>query len=450
MEMLNSIAYNEANTEATIVSPAANAQQVIAPRPRTIEETGLSIQFLADLLVKHLNDGGVLNIRQLAERCTLAGTVIEGVLDFLRKEGYVEVRGQEEITGVLRYALTDRGRTSAQDALLRSGYIGPAPVPLDDYIRVVEAHSVHNVVVSREAMIQQFANIVIRDEKLNQLGPALHSGRAIFIYGPAGTGKTYITQRLISLLPDDVLIPYAVSINETVVQLFDPQIHKVCGDTDKMPNHMLGQGHDPRFVRCYRPVIVSGGELTLDMLELNYNSVTKEYQAPLQMKANNGIFIIDDLGRQRVAPVDLLNRWIVPMEEKKDYLSFGAGCQFSIPFNNVLVFSTNINPLELADEAFLRRIGYKIHFDYLSADEYQRIWQQECEKAGIDFDEDVFNFLIQELHYKNQVPLLPCHPRDLLNIALNMGAYLGQPNSVTIERISDAWNTYFVQLEETL
>ena len=454
MEMSNSIANInseiEVDSDTMIASPSANAQQVIAPRPRTIEETGLSMQFLGDLLAKHLNDGGVLNISQLAERCTLAGTVIEGVLDFLRKESRVEVRGQDEITGGLRYALTDRGRTSALDALLRSGYIGPAPVPLDDYIRVVDAHSVHNVVVSREAMAEQFANIVIRDEKLNQLGPALHSGRAIFIYGPAGTGKTYITQRLISLLPDDVLIPYAVSINETVVQLFDPQLHKACDNTGKTPNHMLGQGHDPRFVRCHRPVIVSGGELTLDMLELNYNSVTKEYQAPLQMKANNGIFIIDDLGRQRVAPVDLLNRWIVPMEEKKDYLSFGAGCQFSIPFNNVLVFSTNINPLELADEAFLRRIGYKIHFDYLSEDEYQRIWQQECEKAGIDFDEDVLNFLIHELHHKNQVPLLPCHPRDLLNIALNMGTYLGQPNSVTIERISDAWNTYFVQLEENL
>jgi hypothetical protein len=450
MEMFNAIANSEINTEVNSTKPEGNAQQVIAPRPRTIEETGLSIQFLADLLVKHIYDGGVLNIAQLAERCALAGTVIEVVLDFLRKEGRVEVRGQEEITGGLRYALTDRGRASALDALLRSGYTGPAPVPLNDYIRVVEAHSVHDVVVTREAMLQQFADVVIRDEKLNQLGPALHSGRAIFIYGPAGTGKTYITQRLINLLPDEVLIPYAVSVNETVVQLFDPQLHKVCDEADKMPSHLLGQGHDPRFVRCYRPVIVSGGELTLDMLELNYNPATKEYQAPLQMKANNGIFIIDDLGRQRVAPVDLLNRWIVPMEEKKDYLSFGAGCQFSVPFNNVLVFSTNINPLELADEAFLRRIGYKIHFDYLSADEYKRIWQQECEKAEIDFDEDVLNFLVHELHYKKQVPLLPCHPRDILNIALNMGSYQGDADSVTIERVSAAWDTYFVQLEETL
>lgn len=450
MEMFNAIDNTEINTEAISVQSSTEAQQVIAPRPKTIEETGLSLQFLGDLLVKHINDGGILNIGQLAKRCALAGAVVEGVLDFLRREGRVEVRGQDEVTGGLRYALTDRGRSSALDALLRSGYIGPAPVLLSDYVRVVAAYSVHDVVVTDEAMNQEFADVVIRDEKLNQLGPAMHSGRAIFIYGPAGTGKTYITQRLINLLPDDVLIPYAVSINETVVQLFDPQIHKVCDDSDKKPNHMLEQGHDPRFARCHRPVIVSGGELTMDMLELSYNPVTKEYQAPLQMKANNGIFIIDDLGRQRVAPDDLLNRWIVPMEEKKDYLSFGAGCQFSIPFNNVLVFSTNINPLELADEAFLRRIGYKIHFDYLSADEYQRIWQQECEKAGIDFDEDVLNFLIYDLHDKNQVPLLPCHPRDLLNIALNMGAYLGQPDSVTIERVSAAWNTYFVQLEEIL
>ena len=437
------------NATVEVMAGSAKTQQVIAPRPRTIEETGLSKQFLADLLVKYLNDGGVLDIGQLAERSALAGAVLEGVLDFLRREGRVEVRGQDEITGSLRYALTDRGRTSALDALLKSGYTGPAPVPLNDYIRVVNAHSVHNIVVTREAMLQQFGDIVIREEKLNQLGPALHSGRAIFIYGPAGTGKTYITQRLIKLLPDEVLIPYAVSVNEKVVQLFDPQLHHACDDSEKRPDHMLAQGHDPRYVRCRRPVIVSGGELTLDMLELSYNAVTKEYQAPLQMKANNGIFIIDDLGRQRVAPVDLLNRWIVPMEEKKDYLSFGAGCQFAIPFNNILVFSTNINPLELADEAFLRRIGYKIHFDYLSEDEYERIWRQECEKAGVDFDKDVLRFLIHDLHLKKQVPLLPCHPRDLLNIALNMGSYLGQANSVTIERVSAAWDTYFVQLKAT-
>lgn len=434
------------STAADPMSTSAKTQQAIAPRPRTIEETGLSTQFLADLIVKHINDGGVLTIGQLAERSALAGAVLEGVLDFLRREGRVEVRGQDEITGGLRYALTDRGRASALDALLKSGYTGPAPVPLNDYIRVVNAHSVHNIVVTREAMFQQFKDVVIREEKLNQLGPALHSGRAIFIYGPAGTGKTYITQRLIGLLPDEVLIPYAVSVNETVVQLFDSQLHHACDDSEKMPNHMLEQGYDPRFVRCYRPVIVSGGELTLDMLELNFNPVTKEYQAPLQMKANNGIFIIDDLGRQRVATVDLLNRWIVPMEEKKDFLSFGAGCQFAVPFNNILVFSTNMNPLALADEAFLRRIGYKIHFDYLSEDEYERIWRQECEKAGTDFDKDVLSFLIHDLHYKKQVPLLPCHPRDLLNIALDMGSYLGRSDAVTIERISAAWDTYFVEL----
>jgi len=439
------------NTTVNIPSSSETSkpQSVMAPRPRTIEETGLRKQFLAELLVKYLNHGGVLNIAQLAERSALAGAVIEGVLDFLRREGQVEVRAQDEISGGLRYALTDRGRASALDALMKSGYIGPAPVPLSDYIRVVNAQSVHNIVVTREAMFQQFRNVVIREEKLNQLGPAMHSGRAIFIYGPAGTGKTYITQRLVKLLSDDVLIPHAVSVNETVVHLFDPQHHHACDDLVTTPDLMLEMGHDPRFVRCHRPVIISGGELTLDMLELNYNSVTKVYEAPLQMKANNGMYIIDDLGRQRVAPVDLFNRWIVPMEEKKDFLSLGAGCQFAIPFNNILIFSTNINPLGLADEAFLRRIGYKIHFDYLSASDYEQIWRQECQKNDVGFDKDVLNFLIHDLHLKKHVPLLPCHPRDLLNIALNMGSYLGQPNAVTIERVLAAWNTYFVQLEET-
>lgn len=420
----------------------------LAPRPRSIEDTGLSQDFLAELILKHLYTAGVLDLRQLAERTALAGSILETVLNFLRTEACTEVRGNNGASSGLRYALTDRGRAGALDALMRGGYVGPAPVPLEDYERIVRAQSVHSCKVTRADMRAAFNGMVIREELLDQLGPALHSGRAIFVYGPAGTGKTYTTHRLARLLGDTVLIPHAIAVGETVIQFFDPVVHRAASETGSAPSLMLEEGHDPRFVRCQRPVEITGGELTLDMLELRYDAATKQYQAPLQLKANNGVFMIDDLGRQRASTEDLLNRWIVPMEEKKDYLSLGSGRHFPVPFDVVLLFSTNMNPLDLADEAFLRRLGYKIRFDYLTPDQYSSIWQQVCQDRGIACDSDVLPYVLEQLHGRLEVPLLPCHPRDLLDLALDRCRYEGEMDRVTVERIQWAWDNYFIRLNE--
>ncbi|MEN8260682.1 MAG: AAA family ATPase, partial [Pseudomonadota bacterium] len=357
----------------------------LAPRPRNIAETGLSQSFLSELVAKHLYYGGVLDQQHLTERTALAWPILENLLGYLRAGAYVEIRGGGEGVTALRYALTERGRNLALDALMKSGYAGPAPVPVELYSEVTRAQSVHNQLVMRAGMHEAFANVVVREEVLNQLGPALHSGRPIFIYGPPGTGKSYIGQRLRRLLGGSVLIPFALAAGDHVIQLFDPALHHpINGDLDK-PSFRLEDGYDPRFVRCERPTALTGGELTLDMLEMSYDLASKQYYAPLQLKANNGIYIIDDLGRQRVAVEDLLNRWIVPLEEKRDYYTLGSGKRFSTPFDVILIFSTNLNPLDLADEAFLRRLGYKVRFDTLTGGEYEAIWRQVCEQRGISF-----------------------------------------------------------------
>jgi predicted ATPase with chaperone activity len=424
------------------------ALQLLAPQPCSVAATGLPENLLGDLLCKHLHDAGVLDMPQLVARLALTGSVLEELLAFLRKDGRIEVLGQTTGQG-LRYALTERGRSAAKDALARSGYIGPAPYPVERYRQLLQAQTVHQSRVNAQAMRETFAGIVMRDELLDQLGPAMNSGRAIMIYGPPGTGKTYISQRLIRLFSDAVWIPYAIAINEAVLEIFDPQVHKPLPVELKKTNLRLDQGVDRRLVQCQRPIIITGGELTMDMLDVRFNPYSRQYQAPLQLKASNGIFIIDDLGRQRMAPIELFNRWIVPMEEKKDFLNLGGGRHCEIPFDLVLVFSTNLNPLALADEAFLRRIGYKVHFDHLQPSEYARIWQQECAKWVVPYDPALVTYVIEQLHLPTQTPLLPCHPRDLLGMALDRQRYLGleATASLTPAVLRWAWRNYFVALE---
>jgi hypothetical protein len=420
----------------------------LAKRPQNLQDAGLSQAFVSDLVAKHILDGGVQTLVSLAERIALSGRILESVLHFMRQEAKVEVFAEDGSSTGLRYGLTDRGRTSALDAMFRSGYAGPAPVPLAEYARVVRAQSVHGRSVTRDAMRTAFEGVVLEESLLDRLGPSLNSGRAIFVYGPAGTGKTYIAQRLRRLFRDHTPIPHAVLVNDSIVELFDPIVHKAITLEDSGSTLMLDEGHDPRYVCCERPVIISGGELTADMLEIQYDDATRTYRAPLQLKANNGMFMIDDMGRQRVAPETVFNRWIVPMEEKSDYLHLSSGRHFSVPFDLVLIFSTNLHPLDLADEAFLRRIGYKIKFDYLAPRAYQQIWKAECKALGVIFDQEVLDFVLRELHEKKQVQLLPCHPRDLLGIAVDLVTYVDQPRSLTKQHMRWAWNNYFVTMDD--
>jgi hypothetical protein len=416
----------------------------IAQRPTTLAQTGLSATFLGDLLSKHLASAGVLSFSQLATRLAIAGRILDEVLHWLRKEGRVEVRARSGADQDLRFGLTERGHAGALDALMRSGYVGPAPVPLSLYTEIVRRQSVHANRITRTATHAAFRGVVIEPALLDQLGTALNSGRALFIYGSAGTGKTFIAKRLADALSGLVLVPHAVVVNETVVRVFDPQAHLEIESMDAPSNVLLGQGHDPRFAVCERPVIVSGGELTAGMLELQCDAATHENTAPLQMKANNGLLLIDDLGRQRIDPQTLFNRWIVPMEEQCDYLTGASGQHFRVPFDLVLVFSTNLDPARLADEAFLRRIGSKIRFEPVTRTQYQKIWNAVCEERGITCEPHVMEFVVRELYGKCDKPLLPCHPRDLLGMAVDFVSYRGGAQAITTETLQWAWDNYFV------
>lgn len=416
----------------------------LAPRPQSLAETGLSQAFVADLISKHLHEGGTLTLSSLVKRLALSGKIIESVLHFMRKEARLEVLASQNTEPGLQYRLTDRGRANALDAFGRSNYVGCAPVPLQAYSEIVRAQSVHERFITQSSMRAAFKDIVLPNDVVDRLGSSLNSGRPVFVYGPAGTGKTYIARKLARMFHDRVLIPHAISVNESVISVFDPVAHEVAGHSDSQQGLSLESGFDPRFVCCARPVVVVGGELTADMLEVQFDELTREIRAPLQLKANNGLFLIDDMGRQKVPPETIFNRWIVPMEEKLDYLSLGGGRHFSVPFDVVLIFSTNLHPLDLADEAFLRRIGYKIGFDYLTREEYQAIWQEACREYGILYDADALEFVLTELHEKQAVRLLPCHPRDLLGIARDLTTYLDLPRRVTKEQLQWAWKNYFV------
>jgi predicted ATPase with chaperone activity len=430
---------------ARIDEGAAAAIIPLPARPRSVDETGLRLEFLAELVLKHLHVGGVLDLQQLVDRVALAGVVLESVLAALRKEGRIEIRGAQGDRAALRFALTDQGRAEALAALSRAGYVGPAPVPLDKYTQIVRQQSVHGCTVTREKLRRAFADVVISEARLDQLGPALNSGRALMIYGLAGAGKTYTCQRFARVLGDGVLIPHAIAVDDNVIQYFDPIYHRPIEDSEGPPSLHLEQGYDRRYVRCRRPVAISGGELTLDMLEIDYNPATKLSQAPIQFKANNGIYVVDDLGRQRVPTVQLLNRWIVPMEEQVDYLTLGTGKRFPVPFDVVLVFSTNLDPASLADEAFLRRIGYKVHFEPVDISEYEEIWRRCCLERGVDVDVEQTGLDFLFAMYREQdKPLLPCHPRDLIGLVVDQCLFVGEAPAFTPERLRAAWHTYFV------
>ncbi len=427
-------------------TPRAAAASSLAPRPRTRVETGLSENLLQELVAKHLHNEGVMELGQLASRCALPGPVLDDIVAPLRKQAYVEVRGAAADSAALRFALTDRGRAFALEALMRDGYLGPAPVPLVHYAKVIEAQTVHGHQITHQRMHEAFATTTIRAEILDQLGAALNSGRATFVYGPAGSGKTYMCTRLARMLGGPVLIPHAIAVGDTAVRLFDPVVHHPVDRSHAALELRLREGFDPRFVLCHRPAVITGGELTLDMLEIRYDAASRRHHAPLQLKATNGIYLLDDLGRQRVATVDVFNRWIVPLESKQDFLSLASGARFPVPFDLVLVFSTNLEPAKLADEAFLRRIGHKIRFGHLTTEEYTAIWRQVCGDREIEFDPGLVRYVLDDLYPASKRPLLACHPRDLLGMALDQVRYLGGTRP-TPELLRSAWSSYFVDLK---
>jgi hypothetical protein len=413
--------------------------------PRTVEDTGLDFLFLVELVTKVLFVRGQVSLAGLAEHTRLAPGVLETLLGFMRTERMCEVTRRGGADGDVNYQLTDTGRDRALGFLARSQYAGVAPVSLRAYNQTVEAQSVAGMRCTREDMRRTFASVVTKPAVIDQVGAAMNSGRAMFLYGPAGSGKTFLAERLRGLLRGTVLVPHAFMAGNDVIQLLDPLVHLPVQQAGRAGGAIdRGATGDGRWVVCERPVVLSGGELKLEMLDLDFDEGTRYYQAPPHVKANNGIYVVDDLGRQLVTPRDLMNRWVVPLDRRKDYLSLRTGHKFSVPFDVVVVFSTNLRPVDLVDEAFLRRIGYKIYLGPLSEDEYRAVFVGVCVELGIAFDEDKFQYLLREHHDRENRPRLACYPRDILSQLRDFAVYEGAPIELSTEHLDRAWHNYFI------
>lgn len=420
-----------------------------SPRaPRTAEETGLPFLFLVELVSKGLFVRGQSRLLDLAAHLKLGTTIVEAVVGFMRAEKLCEVirRGGSNTDVDLTFTLTEAGRVRAAEFLSRSAYGGPAPVTLSDYRAQIQAQSVAHMHVLREDIARQFEGIVVSPAVLERFGAAMNSGRAIFIHGPAGSGKTFLAECLAGLLKGDVWVPHAILIDGEVVQVYDPAIHhEVAAEAPQANPLDKRDAPDPRWVRCKRPAVLTGGELTLDMLELQFDPGTRYYQAPPHLKANNGIFIIDDLGRQRCSPAELMNRWIVPLDRRMDHLALHTGHKFMVPFDVVVVFSSNFAPEQLGDGAFLRRLGYKIGIGAQTEPEYERIFRQACERHGVPYSHDAFLYLLRERHGKEGKPLLACYPRDLVSQVRDFARYEGRQPELNPQVLDWAWNNYFAE-----
>ena len=416
------------------------------PVPKTIEQTGLDDNFLLNCVLRTMYISALQTIPELSDQIKLTRGVIEELLTFAKKEALVEIRGPSEKNyNIMRYALTSAGKERASEALRRCEYIGPVPVPLETYQIQVQKQTITNEVVSIDKLTKALSHLVISEDIIRRLGPASNSGRAVLIYGAAGNGKTSIAEALASAFEQPVYIPYCIEADGQIIKIFDPSTHvpfpsnnNVNGSNgDSHPMFLPHMEYDPRWVRCKRPYIITGGELTLDMLDLDFDPHSKYYEAPLQMKAIGGIFVIDDFGRQRVRPHELLNRWIFPLERKLDYLTLHTGKKFALLFDQLVIFATNFPPEELMDPAQLRRVHYKLKINPPTVDEYKEIFRRICDSYGLEFSEETMAYLLNTFYIKHKVPFAGFHPKFIAEHVIAACNYLGTPPNITRELLAD-------------
>jgi len=420
------------------------ASEVFIPKPpATFREAGLAPGIIESLIVKFLAGVGAASGAEIAgELCLNVKPVIE-LLSALKQQQIVVYTDSAKM-GDFTYALTDAGRDRSRGFMLESMYVGPAPVPLDDYIASIEAQTITGKNPQEADLRKAFSDLLIAPEMFETLGPAINSGRGMFLYGPPGDGKTSIAERITRCFGDDIYIPKCVIVDGLVIKLLDAAIHEV---VEQKRDSIVKQVQiDERWVKVRRPTIVVGGELTMDALEVQYNSTSKTCEAPVQMKSNCGTLLIDDFGRQRMQPIELLNRWIVPLEKRYDFLALPNGKKVRIPFDQLIIFSTNLEPKDLCDDAFLRRIPYKINVDDPSEETFRKLFEFVGPKLGFELDrqaEEAISYLVETHYKKTGRPFRCCQPRDLLLQVRNRCLYLGEPVQLTTGLFDYAVSVYF-------
>ena len=421
------------------------------PAIESLEDTGLTRGFLSDMALKVLYFQGQASGYEIAETLHIPyTTVLAPIMDFLKREQMCEVKGSGGLgSGSYQYVITSKGGSRARDQLERTTYVGPAPVPYEEYVFAMRAQGGGRLRVNPRMMRRALSDLVLEERVFAKVGPAVNSGKSIFLYGPPGNGKTSIAEGVGRMvLDDDIYIPYSLMVDGQVVLLYDEINHEATnGNGEKTTtDDLVANRADPRWIRIHRPVIMVGGELTLDGLELQYDQINKYYEAPYQLKANGGMFLIDDFGRQQVRPRDLLNRWIVPMEKNIDFLTLHTGRKLEVPFELLLVFSTNLPPRDLVDEAFLRRIRHKIEVPPPDFDNYRKIFKRVCMQRNVSYDEQAVRYLLQEYYIKPERKLRANHPRDLLDQITDIAGYMDIEPVLSKELLDRAAESYFVDL----
>ena len=424
--------------------------------PESLKESGLLSGFVCDLLLRTIYARGVMVGRDLGQYLCLPFKVIREPLKFLKDEKLIQVDGGDLVGDVsYRFSLTDLGRSRAKSATEQCAYVGPAPVPLEDYVEQCYRQTVTGLQCYPEALKAPFGHLVLKEDMFNNIGPAIISGRSVFIYGPPGNGKTAMARAIgdfMNTAGGSIYIPYAFVADGNIITVFDPSLHVIddtadeyADDADAAVRKLLSTGAvDQRWVRIHRPVIVTGGELNLAMLDLKYNAEAKFYQAPIHFKANGGVFLIDDFGRQLVSPKDLLNRWILPLEDRHDFLTVASGKKFQVPFEQLIIFSTNLDPKALVDDAFLRRIRHKVRIDAPLRDVYERIFASNCKRLGMNYDAGAVDYLYERYYTKGRTPRASdC--RDLLETVQSICRYRRQPVHLTRDLMIEASASFIAE-----
>jgi hypothetical protein len=420
--------------------------------PKTLAELGIDVTLLRDILIKTMLRRNLDSVISLAKALCVTVPVAQELIEITRDYKMIETLGSSRLddSNNLRYKLTDIGRTAALDALAQSEYFGAVPVPLEAYKRQVEAQSIRDASVTKKSLEDSMSHLIINKQMFTKLGPAVNSPRSVLFYGPPGNGKSSIADGIRNAYADNIYVPEFIEYGGNVISIFDPLIHNEIKEQAADPNALRlgGPGHDKRYKLCQRPTVITGGELTMDMLDLNYNPVSRTYQAPLQLKSSGGVFIVDDLGRQSTPPQTLINRWIVPMESGFDILTLQSGQKFTVPFDTKVMFSTNFAPNKIFDNAALRRIHYKIYIGDPSRDDYIKIFLLTVSQYPIEFKEEVLTHLIANLYPSVDNQFAAYQPKFLIEQMISSCRYEGIEPQMSIGLVEQAWQHLFIKDSE--